>query len=71
MKRKLTKRVLSSVLALGMLVSLLPTAAFAQTVQARPGSGDLNVEYFNSTLYDWDEAKANAATANEIGRAHV
>lgn len=64
MKRKLTKRVLSSVLALGMLVSLLPTAAFAQTVQARPGSGDLNVEYFNSTLYDWNEAKANAATAN-------
>lgn len=64
MKRKLTKRVLSSVLALGMLVSLLPTAAFAQTVQARPGSGDLNVEYFNSTLYNWDEAKANAATAN-------
>lgn len=63
MKRKLTKRVLSSVLALGMLVSLLPTAAFAQTVEASPGSGDLNVEYFNSTLYDWDEAKANAATA--------
>ena len=63
MKRKLTKRVLSSVLALGMLVSLLPTAAFAQTVEASPGSGDLNVEYFNSTLYNWDEAKANAATA--------
>lgn len=63
MKRKLTKRVLSSVLALGMLVSLLPTAAFAQTVEAQPGSGNLNVEYFNSTLYNWDEAKANAATA--------
>lgn len=64
MKSKLTRRVLSSVLTLGVLLSLLPTAAFAEKVTSSPGNTDLEVEYFNSTLYDWNEAKANAATAN-------
>lgn len=64
MKSKLTRRVLSSVLTLGVLLSLLPTAAFAEKVTSSPGNTDLEVEYFNSTLYDWDEAKANAVTAN-------
>lgn len=68
MKRKLTKRVLSSVLTLGVLASLLPATSWAVTEVTPNPSQDsntkLNVEYFNSTLYDWDEAKANAATAN-------
>lgn len=64
MKTKFAKRVFSSMLTLGVLLSLLPTAAFAEKVTSSPGNTDLEVEYFNSTLYDWDEAKANAATAN-------
>ena len=64
MKTKFAKRVLSSMLTLGVLLSLLPTAAFAEEVTSSPGNTDLEVEYFNSTLYDWNEAKANAATAN-------
>lgn len=67
MKSKLTRRVLSSVLTLGMLASLLPATSWAVTEVTPNPSQDsntkLNVEYFNSTLYDWDEAKANAATA--------
>ena len=62
MKTKFAKRVLSSMLTLGVLLSLLPTAAFAEKVTSSPGNTDLEVEYFNSTLYDWDEAKANEAT---------
>lgn len=68
MKSKLTRRVLSSVLTLGVLASLLPATSWAVTEVTPNPSQDsntkLNVEYFNSTLYDWDEAKANAATAN-------
>lgn len=64
MKTKFAKRVFSSMLTLGVLLSLLPTAAFAEKVTSSPGNTDLEVEYFNSTLYDWNEAKANAATAN-------
>ena len=64
MKTKFAKRVFSSMLTLGVLLSLLPTAAFAEEVTSSPGNTDLEVEYFNSTLYDWNEAKANAATAN-------
>lgn len=63
MKSKLTRRVLSSVLTLGVLLSLLPTAAFAEKVTSSPGNTDLEVEYFNSTLYDWNETAANTATA--------
>ncbi len=63
MKSKLTRRVLSSALTLGVLLSLLPTAAFAETVTSSPGDTNLEVEYFNSTLYDWDEGAANTATA--------
>ena len=63
MKTKFAKRVLSSMLTLGVLLSLLPTAAFAEEVTSSPGTTDLEVEYFSSTLYDWDEAGANAASA--------
>lgn len=63
MKTKFAKRVLSSMLTLGVLLSLLPTAAFAEEVTSSPGNTDLEVEYFSSTLYDWDEAGANAASA--------
>lgn len=63
MKSKLAKRVLSLVLTLGMLLSLLPATALAETVTTNPGNRSLNVEYFDSTLYSWDEDAANAATA--------
>lgn len=63
MKTKFTRRILSAVLTLGMVVSMLPATAFAQTVTSEPGSKELEVEYFNSTLYNWDEAGANAAAA--------
>ena len=62
MKSKLAKRVLSLVLTLGMLLSLLPATALAVTVTTNPGNTGLDVEYFDSTLYSWDEAKANAAS---------
>ena len=64
MKTKFTRRILSAVLTLGMVLSMLPVTAFAQTVTSTPGDKDLEVEYFNSTLYNWTEAEAN-----EIGRA--
>lgn len=67
METKFVKRVLSIVLTLGLLVTLLPSTALATTeVIPFPSQGSntrLNVEYFNSTLYSWDEALANAATA--------
>ncbi|MGE9949078.1 Ig-like domain-containing protein [Coprococcus catus] len=66
MKRKFAKRILSSVLTLGMLASLLPATALAATeVKPTPSQNSdtkLNVEYFDSNLYSWDEAAANAAT---------
>ena len=61
MKTKFTRRILSAVLTLGMVLSMLPVTAFAQTVTSTPGDKDLEVEYFNSTLYNWTEAEANAA----------
>lgn len=52
-----------------LAVSSLPLSAMAaQSVTPVPkqdGAADLNVEYFNSTLYNWDEAKANAAAAKK------
>lgn len=63
MKTNFSRRILSAVLAFGMVLSMLPVTAFAQTVTSTPGDTNLKVEYFNSTLYNWDEAKANAATA--------
>lgn len=64
MKRRISKRILAGILTFGMAASLMPATAFAaQEVDAKPGSGTLPVEYFSSTLYNWDESAANAATA--------
>lgn len=63
MKAINTKRWLSVLLVLCMAASLFVTPALAaQNVDATPGSGKIPVEYFTSTLYQWDEDKANAAT---------
>ncbi|MCD8381763.1 MAG: hypothetical protein LUC30_02420 [Clostridiales bacterium] len=69
MKRKSFRRILSAALTLCMVMALLPTSAFASTtVTPSPNTGNssvdsLEVEYFSSTLYNWDESAANAATA--------
>ena len=64
MKNKISKRILAGILTFGMAASLMPATAFAATdVDVTPGSGTLPVEYFSSTLYNWDENAANAATA--------
>ncbi|MCD8383330.1 MAG: fibro-slime domain-containing protein [Clostridiales bacterium] len=63
MKRKSFRRILSAALTLCMVLALLPTSALAETVTTTPGNTSLDVEYFTSTLYNWDEDKANAATA--------
>ena len=64
MKNKISKRILAGILTFGMAASLMPATAFAATdVDVDPGSGTLPVEYFSSTMYRWDEAEANRATA--------
>lgn len=67
MKTKFSKRATSLVLTLGILLTLLPTTALAATkvtpVPSQKSDTKLNVEYLTSTLYSWDEAAANAATA--------
>ena len=64
MKKKFSKRIMSSILAFGLAVTMLPISAFAaQTVTTTPGNEELEVEYFTSTLYNWDEDAANAAAA--------
>ncbi|MCD8020792.1 MAG: fibro-slime domain-containing protein [Clostridiales bacterium] len=67
MKRKQTKRILSIAMAAALSASPLPVAALAATdVTPSPTKDDeskLNVEYFSSTMYNWDENAANAATA--------
>ncbi len=64
MKTKISKRILAGILTFGMAASLMPATAFAATdVDVDPGSGTLPVEYFSSTMYRWDEAAANRATA--------
>lgn len=64
MKNKISKRILVGILTFGMAASLMPATAFAATdVDVNPGSGTLPVEYFSSTLYNWDENAANAAAA--------
>ena len=64
MKNKISKRILAGILTFGMAASLMPATAFAATpVDVDPGSGTLPVEYFSSTMYRWDEAAANRATA--------
>lgn len=64
MKNKISKRILAGILTFGMAASLMPATAFAATaVDVDPGNGTLPVEYFSSTLYNWDESAANAATA--------
>ena len=69
MKNKIPKRILAGILTFGMAASLMPGTAFAaETVTTHPGNQELQVEYFDSTLYNWDESKANAATA-EADRA--
>lgn len=62
MKANHTKRWVSVLLVLCMAASLFVTPALAVTVNTTPGGTNLEVEYFTSTLYKWDEAKANAAT---------
>ena len=69
MKNKIPKRILAGILTFGMAASLMPGTAFAaETVTTHPGNQELQVECFDSTLYNWDEDKANAATA-EADRA--
>lgn len=64
MKNRISKRILAGILTFGMAASLMPATAFAaQTVTTTPGREELQVEYFNSTLYNWNESAANAATA--------
>lgn len=64
MKNRISKRILAGILTFGMAASLMPATAFAaQTVTTTPGNEELQVEYFSSTLYNWDESAANAATA--------
>lgn len=62
MKAINTKRWVSVLLVLCMAASLFVTPALAVNVPTTPGGTNLEVEYFTSTLYKWDEAKANAAT---------
>lgn len=69
MKNKISKRILAGILTFGMAATLLPGTVFAaEPVTTKPGNQELQVEYFDSTLYNWDESKANAATA-EADRA--
>lgn len=63
MKANHTKRWVSVLLVLCMAASLFVTPALAVTVTTTPGNTELEVEYFTSTLYKWDEDEANAATA--------
>ena len=64
MKTKLARRVISSLLTFAMVTAMMPaTASAAEPVDSSPGDTSLNVEYFNSTLYNWDEDAANAVTA--------
>lgn len=64
MKNKIPKRILAGILTFGMAATLLPGTVFAaEPVTTKPGNQELQVEYFDSTLYNWDEDKANAATA--------
>lgn len=62
MKAINTKRWLSVLLVLCMAASLFVTPALAVNVTTKPGGTDLEVEYFTSTLYKWDEDGANEAT---------
>ena len=69
MKNKISKRILAGILTFGMAATLTPDMVFAaEPVTTVPGNTDLQVEYFDSTLYNWDENGANAATA-EADRA--
>ena len=69
MKNKISKRILAGILTFGMAATLTPDMVFAaEPVTTKPGNKELQVEYFDSTLYNWDEDKANAATA-EADRA--
>ncbi|MCD7755499.1 MAG: hypothetical protein LUJ09_04085, partial [Firmicutes bacterium] len=69
MKGKFTHRVLAAAMVLCMVLALLPAGVLATTtVTPSPNTGNsdvdsLEVEYFSSTLYNWDESAANAATA--------
>lgn len=62
MKAINTKRWLSVLLVMCMAASLFATPALAVQVDTTPGNTKLDVEYFSSTLYNWDEDGANAAT---------
>lgn len=62
MKANHTKRWVSVLLVLCMAASLFVTPALAVNVTTTPGGTNLEVEYFTSTLYKWDEDGANEAT---------
>lgn len=65
MKTKFARRAVSSILTFVMLAGLMPAAVpvlAAENVSSNPGNTDMTVEYFDSTLYNWNEDAANAAT---------
>ena len=63
MKSSLSKRILTGVLAFGVTATILPLPVVAaEQVTTTPGNSQLAVEYFNSTLYKWDEDEANRVT---------
>lgn len=64
MKTRISKRILAGLLTFGMAASMMPANVFAaQSVTSTPGNTQMSVEYFSSTLYNWDEQKANEAAA--------
>ncbi len=67
MKLKFIRRCLCFVLTVALLVCMLPSSVFAFVqVTPTPAQSDdttLDVQYFTATLYNWDEAAANLATA--------
>lgn len=63
MKSSLSKRILTGLLAFGVTATILPLPVVAaEQVTTTPGNSQLAVEYFNSTLYKWDEDEANRVT---------
>ncbi|MCD7736458.1 MAG: fibro-slime domain-containing protein [Lachnospiraceae bacterium] len=64
MKTRRSKRVLALALVLCTVLALLPVGVFAEGEStASEAVNGMTVEYFTSTLYNWDEDGANAATA--------
>ena len=64
--RNYLKKILAGALSLAMVVTSMPSVVASTTVNLQPDDSSdntLEVEYFNSTFYNWDGDKANAATA--------